>query len=387
MELAQINAYKTFRIASQGDITPAHTRIPYHFVFDVKFDMRRKARLVARGNHTQPSKEDIFSGVVGMETVRIGFLIAAMNNLKVCAADIGNAFLYGTTKEKVFIVAGKEFGTDQGKWLIIDKGLYGLRSSSARFHEHLSNKLRQMGYSPSRADPDFWMKKVGDRYEYIAAYVDDVLVFGRDPMTVIEELKRDYVLKGVGKPVYYLGSDVQELGKERGDQGPTMAISAETYICNVVKKFEGIFGPLREFKSPMELNYHPELDTTPLLDERNSSLYRALIGSANWLITLGRLDVHYSTNALSRYAMAPREGHLEAMKRVFGYLKKFHKGRIIIDPAWMDWSKYKTTQEHSWEEIYPNAEEEIPCNMPEPRGMPARITCFVDADHAHDKVT
>jgi len=53
-----------------------------------------------------------------------------------------------------------------------------------------------------------------------------------------------------------------------------MAISAETYICNaVVKKLEGIFGPLQEFKLPMELNYHPELDTMPLMDECNASLY------------------------------------------------------------------------------------------------------------------
>jgi len=78
---------------------------------------------------------------------------------------------------------------------------------------------------------------------------------------------------------------------------------------------------------------------------------------------------------------------LTAMKRVFGYLKKYHKGRVIIDPTWMDWSKYDGTTEHSWQEMYPNAEEEIPKNMPEPKGMAARITCFVDADHAHDKVT
>jgi len=110
-------------------------------VFDVKFDLRRKARLVAGGNHTDPSKEDIFSGVVGMETVRLGFLIAAMNRLDICAADIGNAFLYGRTHEKVYIMAGKEFGSDSGQAFIIDKGLYGLQLSSARFHEHLSRKL------------------------------------------------------------------------------------------------------------------------------------------------------------------------------------------------------------------------------------------------------
>jgi len=37
--------------------------------------------------------------------------------------------------------------------------------------------------------------------------------------------------------------------------------------------------------------------------------------------------------------------------------------------------------------MYPNAEEEIPKEMPTPMGMATCITCFVDADHAHDKVT
>jgi hypothetical protein len=39
-----------------------------------------------------------------------------------------NAFLYGKTKEKVYITAGPEFGVDlHGENLIIDKSLYGLR--------------------------------------------------------------------------------------------------------------------------------------------------------------------------------------------------------------------------------------------------------------------
>jgi len=127
---------------------------------------------------------------------------------------------------------------------------------------------------------------------------------------VIEELKRDYVLKGVGKPIN-LGSDIQQLGNEWEGQQATMAISAETYICNVVKKFQGVFGELQEFKTPMELNYHPELDSSPMLDDKHTSLFCALIGSANWLITLGCFDIHNATNVLSCFARAPREGHLD----------------------------------------------------------------------------
>eukprot|EP00978_Attheya_sp_CCMP212_P012060 scaffold29942_cov44-Attheya_sp.AAC.1 len=101
-ELKQINDYETFQVLEKGDITPeGYQLIPYHIVFDCKFDFRRKARLVAGGNFTEaPPPEDIYSGVVSMETIRYCMQVAAMNNLQVCAADVGNAFLYGKTREK-----------------------------------------------------------------------------------------------------------------------------------------------------------------------------------------------------------------------------------------------------------------------------------------------
>jgi hypothetical protein len=80
-----------------------------------------------------------------------------------------------------------------------------LKISSARFHEHLSAKLRSVGYRPTKADTDFWMKDCGDHYEYIATYVDDVLVYSKYPMRRIKELQLDYVLKGIGITRYYLG--------------------------------------------------------------------------------------------------------------------------------------------------------------------------------------
>ena len=142
-----------------------------------------------------------------MDTIRMAFVLAAMNNLDVCAADISTAFLYGKTREKVYIIAGKEFGNLAGKRMIIDKGLYGLKTSSARFHESLSAKLRKMGFSPSKADFDLWVRPMGDHYEYVATYVDDILTLSRDPMSIIEEIRKDYMLKGVGTPGYYLGGN------------------------------------------------------------------------------------------------------------------------------------------------------------------------------------
>ena len=175
-------------------------------MFDVKFDLRKKARLVAGGNFTSMAKEDIYSGVVGMETIRMSLFLGEHNGLSCCAGNIGNAFLYGKTKEKVYIIAGPEFGRElEGKILVIDKALYGLRTSSARFHEHLATQLIKLGFRPSKADFNLWMKDMGTHYEYVATFVDDVLIWSKDPMAIMEELKKTYILKGVGIPEYYLG--------------------------------------------------------------------------------------------------------------------------------------------------------------------------------------
>jgi hypothetical protein len=387
-ELRQINTYETFRDLEGKPIPDGYKKIPYQIIFDVKFDLRRKARLVAGGHMTDPPIDDIYSGVVGMEAIRTGFTLATLNDLGVCAADIGNAFLYGRTREKVYIIAGPEFGEDQGKPLIIDKGLYGLQSSSARFHEHLATKLRMMGYTPSYADPDFWIKDCITHYEYLATYVDDILAFSKNPMVVINEIKKDYVLKGIGIPEYYLGGNVEALDENWNKDGIKTGLSARTYIENVIEKMELLFEKeLRTYKTPMEESYHPEMDDTPLVSSRDSSKYRGMVGSCNWLITLGRFDINYATQALSRFSMAPREGHFKAMQRVLGYLKKFPKGRIIIDTNHRDWSSFPMDTSDNWKDFYPDAAEEMPPNMPLPKGKGVRITCYVDADHAHDQLT
>jgi hypothetical protein len=40
-----------------------------------------------------------------------------------------------------------------------------------------------------------------------------------------------------------------------------------------------------------------------------------------------------------------------------------------------------------WSSFYPDAKEEVPVDMPEPRGKPVQIIGFVDASHACDLPT
>jgi len=89
---------------------------------------------------------------------------------------------------------------------------------------------------------------------------------------------------------------------------------------------------------------------------------------------------------MSRYSHAPRQGHLEAMIRLYNYVKLHLNSHLLFDTEKRDYSNLQPV-EHEWGEYYPDAEEELPPNMPEALGESVQITFFVDADHASDLVT
>ena len=113
---------------------------------------------------------------------------------------------------------------------------------------------------------------------------------------------------------------MEELGPEWNKEGVKTALSARTYIKNIVKRNAEMcgLGGFKSQKSPMADEYRPESDTSPLLDAGGVSKFCTLIGTANWIITLGHFDILYAVNTLSRYSAAPCEGHLHALMRVLG---------------------------------------------------------------------
>src|SRR5210317_107980 len=129
---------------------------------------------------------------------------------------------------------------------------------------------------------------------------------------------------------------------------------------------------------------HPELDDSQLLCTAQHSKYRSLIGCATWIVTLGRFDIAYAVNTYARFSQAPKEGHVVGLKRVFGYLKKWIKGTLLIDPNYPDNSQFSTEAYDQWKEFYPDAKEPMPAKdmLPKPLGKKFRITAYTDSDHA-----
>jgi hypothetical protein len=160
----------------------------------------------------------------------------------------------------------------------MNKSLNGLKTYAARFHEHLAESLLRLGFKKTKHDPDLWMIDKASHYEYLATYVDNILIWSKDPMSVIKSLEKIYLSKNVGIPEYYVGGNVEFLGDVWKNQGLGLAISARTYIQNVIPKFENRFGKvLKSVKRHKSEGYHPEVDDTPLCTEKDSAKYRSII--------------------------------------------------------------------------------------------------------------
>jgi hypothetical protein len=107
--------------------------------------------------------------------------------------------------------------------------LYGLKTSAARSHEHLSESILKLGFKKTKHDHDLCMVDKSSHYEYLATYVDEILIWSKDSMTVIEALEKTYMLKSVGIPEYYLGGKFGIPWRSMEESGVTI-ISFYNYI-------------------------------------------------------------------------------------------------------------------------------------------------------------
>jgi hypothetical protein len=135
------------------------------------------------------------------------------------------------------------------------------------------------------------------------------------------------------------------------------------------------------------MNYKPELDMTDELDDAGLSRFRQLIGILRWAIELGRVDIYFEVAVLSQYLASPRQGHLEAVYHIFAYLKTHPKQKFVFDPYDPGVDPQSISDDVDWTEYYGEMKEELPPDMPEARGNPVQIHCFVDANHAGNTVT
>ena len=397
------NVLSAFEFRDDDKIPIGFKHITCHMVFDIKMiGLTRKARFVAGGHLTDPPTESVYSSVVTRESVRIMFLVAALNDLDVLGADVQNAYINARTGEKVYTTAGPEFGSNAGRPAIIVRALYGLKSSGARWRDHLAAILREAGFLNSKADPDVWMRKAQKKngfvyWEYVLCYVDDILAISHDPRSILDIIAQQVTLKpgSIEEPKSYLGATISKCttfdGNSQLPLKQVWTMSAQEYIKRAIEEVEreliadNQYLP-KKIETPLSSGYRPELDFSPELCSRMTNYYQGLIGVLRWIVELGRIDIMVPVSYLSRYLVSPREGHLQQAYRIFAYLKQFNRPVLVFDD-----SEPKISPDSfnicDWSSQYPDAKEQLPPNAPEALGHSVTTTCYVDADHAGCRVT
>ena len=394
------NNSKAFKILGPDATTPVgHTFIKCHMVFDIKQGtLQRKSRLVAGGNMTGPPPSITYASVVSRESVRIAFLIAALNDLDIEAADIGNAYLNAPPREKVYIKCGPEFGPEfEGRYAVIVRALYGLKSSASSWRSFLAQVLAEdLKFTMCRADNDVWFKPAkkanGTRYYiYGLVYTDNILCVAETPKAILNKLDQHFLLKpeSRGKPKIYLGAEIGTYEFEKEPGKSYWSMGSQTYVKESVKNVEAhLQKQHRELKSkvssPLPINYSPELEATPLCDDDDVSKYHSRIGVLRWAVELGRIDICTEVSIMAAYAASPRKGHLEAVYHIFAYLKRHDRSRLVFDA-----SRPNNVEQSlpDWTDFYKDVKEQIPKDVPEPLGEAVEMMAYIDSDHAGDKVT
>ena len=359
---------------------------PLHMIFEIKQqDLRHKARFVVGGHVVDASQHVTYSSTIQDLSVRLLMLVAVQNGLDLMAGDIGNAFPTAPCAEKVWSVAGPEFGDKQGSVVILQRALYGLKTSSRAFHEFLADLLRRMGFLPSRADQDLWYKKSDfyNGYDYIATHVDDIIIASKKPSEYMARIEQEFLVRNIeDSPSYYLGNDIRRIENK-------VHVSSKKYVTEILRRFQEKYGTLKKENIPMSPKIHPELDSSDLLDDAGIAQYQHIIGVCQWLVVAGRFDINFAVASLSRFSVAPRKGHLDLARKIFGYLKKYPKRGYVINPE-----PPKIATEYQQVEMkkdfgnqYHYFTEDIDPRFPDPILPELDINLFCDSDHGHDKVT
>jgi hypothetical protein len=156
-------------------------------------------------------------------------------------------------------------------WKELVTSEYGEQMARYNQHQGFADVLRAMGFIPSKAKADIWMR---------ANY--DLLNAARNPKEIVQtfQLQHKFKLKGVGPLTYHLGCDFFY-------QDGTLCFDPRKYITKMIDQFKNLYScKPKEYTWPLEKYDHPEIDTSEELDKEGIKKYPIMIGCLQWAVFL-----------------------------------------------------------------------------------------------------
>ncbi|GJU77844.1 retrovirus-related pol polyprotein from transposon TNT 1-94 [Tanacetum coccineum] len=223
-------------------------------------------------------------GDVLKNKARIFIANAASKNMVIYQMDVKTAFLNGDLQEE----APRAWYDTLSKFLIATKFFKGV------------------------VDPTLFTRKTGKHILLVQIYIDDIIFALTDPIACTifsKEMNSKFQMSMMGQMSFFLGLQVSQ--SPRG-----IFINQAKYALEILKKYGmDLTDPV---DTPMvdRLKLDEDLKGIPVDQTR----FRGMVGSLMYL-TASRPDLVFVVCMCARYQAKPTKKHLEAIKRVFRYLR------------------------------------------------------------------
>ncbi|GJW64677.1 retrovirus-related pol polyprotein from transposon TNT 1-94 [Tanacetum coccineum] len=301
--------------------------ITLKWIYKVKLDelggiLKNKARLVARGYRQEEGIdfEESFAPVARLEAIRIFLAFAAHMNMVVYQMDVKTAFLNGNLREEVYVSQPDGFvDPDKPNYVYkLKKALYGLKQAPRAWYDMLSSFLISNDFSKGSVDPTLFIRREGKELLLVQIYVDDIIFAASTPELCdlfAKIMCSKFKMSMMGKISFFLGLQISQ--SPRG-----IFINQSKYALESLKKYG--FESCDPVDTPMVEK--SKLDEDKEGKAVDPSHYRGMIGTLLYL-TASRPDLQFAICMCARYQARPTEKHLNAVKRIFRYLKgTVHRG-------------------------------------------------------------
>ena len=305
------NTWECIRIDSINDSTV----LPVMWVFTYKFDedgylIKYKARLVVRGDLHQNQKEDTYAATLATRVFRTLMSVAAHFDLDIYQLDAINAFTNAILDETVYIKCPDGF-TTPSYYLELKRALYGLPRSPLLWFNDLSATMRKLVLEPV---PECACLFTNDKL-IVFFFVDDICVLCHPRNldsydTFRSQLINEYEMRDMGELKWFLGIRVVRDRSQR-----KLWLCQDSYIQKIIAKF-GL--EKSSAKTPMAteaLTKYTGKATTYQI-----RAYQEIVGSCNYVATISRPDIAYTTQKLSEHLLNPSPQHQTAAERCLAYL-------------------------------------------------------------------
>jgi Reverse transcriptase (RNA-dependent DNA polymerase) len=311
------------------DLPAGRKAIANKWVFLIKSDGRKRARLVAKGFSQVEGVDydEIFSPVIRYETVRMMFALSALEGMYMTGLDVKAAFLYGKLDEEIYMKQpeGFEIKNQNNKVMLLKRALYGLKQAALAWWKELEAFMKTQGFYRAHSDAGIFIYKDNRGRLVIAlVYVDDGLFFGIDKSFVDKKKKaclKHWECRDTGDVTEFLGIRVtRDAGKIQLDQ--------RKYLAKVLDRFQMTNAKIAQ--TPLPTGWNPTENknaVNPVIRQK----YQTVIGSLLYLMLGTRPDIAFAVIKMSQFSANPSQEHLDKAMYIMRYLVGTQDYSIVYD--------------------------------------------------------